>query len=104
MKLPFAEQAIVSAEKLKNYLLSPAHPTGVHKARVFASIGYTRRNWREFRGALKEIARNEDADRLVDDVHGQKFLIRGILQGPTGRSLSVVTVWIYAEANIFRAS
>jgi hypothetical protein len=42
MKLPNGDQAIVPLEKLLDYCLNPEHPSGKHKARVFASaLGIT---------------------------------------------------------------
>jgi hypothetical protein len=38
MKLPNAECAIISIEKLVGYCLNPEHPKGKHKVRVFQSI------------------------------------------------------------------
>jgi hypothetical protein len=38
MKLPNGEQAEISVQKLIGYCLNPEHPSGKHKARVFASI------------------------------------------------------------------
>lgn len=36
MKLPNADRAVVGLAKLRDYCLSPTHPRGRHKARVFA--------------------------------------------------------------------
>jgi len=38
MKLPGGDRAIVDIAKLRDYSLSPAHPRGRHKARLFASV------------------------------------------------------------------
>ncbi|MEH2301903.1 MAG: DUF6883 domain-containing protein [Nostoc sp.] len=38
MKLPNGEQAEISMQKLIGYCLNSEHPSGKHKARVFASI------------------------------------------------------------------
>ena len=38
MKLPNGEYAEISMQKLIGYCLNPNHPSGKHKARVFASI------------------------------------------------------------------
>jgi len=48
VKLPNAEEAIVEIEKLRDYSLSPDHPVGKHKARVFeASLGLRREHAQE---------------------------------------------------------
>jgi hypothetical protein len=42
MQLPNAERAVIDIVKLTDYYLSPDHPRGRHKARVFASaLGMT---------------------------------------------------------------
>jgi len=43
--LPGGERAEISSEKLVGYCLNPDHPSGKHKARVFASaLGITQAN------------------------------------------------------------
>ena len=42
MKLPNADAATVDDAKVRDYLLSPEHPVGRFKARVFRSAGYRR--------------------------------------------------------------
>jgi hypothetical protein len=37
MLLPNGDRAEVALSRLADYLLNPAHPTGKHKARVFAA-------------------------------------------------------------------
>ena len=41
MKLPHGEAAIVDPQKLTGYCLNLEHPRGKHKARVFATLGFT---------------------------------------------------------------
>lgn len=94
MKLPFAEQAVIPPEKVRDYLLSPDHPFGLHKAIAFARAGYTQRDWTLLRRDLGLLARTGEAEARPRNAHGQKFVIRGILQGPNGRTLAVMTVWI----------
>jgi hypothetical protein len=38
MKLPGGADAVVDIAKLRDYCLSPVHPRGRHKARVFAAV------------------------------------------------------------------
>ena len=47
MKLPNGHRAIVDLVKLRDYCLSPQHPTGRHKARVFrAALGFDQSRYR----------------------------------------------------------
>ena len=44
MKLPNASGAIIEPAKLRDYLLSPAHPVGRFKAPFFVALGYSTRS------------------------------------------------------------
>lgn len=52
MKLPNANSAIVDEAKVRDYLLSPEHPVGRFKARVFVAVGYRRQAWQRLRDDL----------------------------------------------------
>ena len=94
MKLPEAEHAVIEPAKIRNYLLSTSHPVGRFKAPFFARLGYTTANWRRLEEDLRNLAISGDAELGRDSPYGQKYEIRGILNGPTGRSAGVLTVWI----------
>jgi len=91
--LPNASDAVIDAVKLREYVLSPSHPVGRFKARFFAALGFTAEAWPVFEQALREQHLTQDASPMGIDVHGQAFTIRAILQGPTGASALVVSVW-----------
>ena len=93
MKLPNAEHAVVDPAKVRDYLLSPEHPVGRTKARVFAVLGFRRAEWPALRDALLAHALGE-AEPAGGGPHGQKYAVRGILRGPAGREAPVVSVWI----------
>jgi hypothetical protein len=40
LRLPTAEPVRIDEEKVRGYLLSPTHPVGRFKARVFARLGF----------------------------------------------------------------
>ena len=94
MKLPAAERAVIAPAKIRDYLLSTSHPIGRFKASFFISLGYTGANWRRLERDLLAIAASAEAERGKDSRHGQKYEIRGILHGPSGRTAKVLTVWI----------
>ena len=78
MKLPNGERAIVSLSRLTAYLLNPLHPTGKHKARVFAAaLGLDRSGAERLRLWLIELAKTGEAERGQADAHGQRFVIAG---------------------------
>jgi hypothetical protein len=94
VRLPNAEQAIVPPEKVRDYLLSPDHRVGRSKARFFGALGFTPEAWPRLRDALLALAREGMAETGEATVFGQKYAVRGILQGPAGRAAPVVTAWI----------
>ena len=91
--MPCCEEAIVDREKLWNYLLSPTHRAGRHKAAFFKSLGFDRLRWGQLESALRWHAAQEVA--LVEEtLLGRKFVIRASLTGPAGRTAQVKSVWI----------
>ena len=94
MKLPAAERAVIAPAKIRDYLLSTSHPVGRFKAPFFASLGYTNANWPRLEEDLRDLAVSGDAELGKRSPYGQKYEIRAILRGPSGRSAGVLTVWI----------
>ena len=93
MKLPGAARAQIDPAKVQQYLLSPSHPIGRAKARFFRRLGFTASRWEELRDALLRHAGTGDATAAAASPFGQKYLVRGILQGPRNVA-AVVSVWI----------
>lgn len=76
MKLPNPENAVVETRKLRDYCLSPEHPRGRHKARVFASaLGLTVDDSQELRRALLAAALSEEALVAEEDEYGQRYML-----------------------------
>ena len=94
MKLPGAEHSICDAAKVRDYLLSHEHPVGRSKARFFESLGFKRAEWPALQSSLLQLGRDGEAELGAASVFGQKYLVRGIIQGPAGEPAVVVTVWI----------
>lgn len=94
MTLPNVERAVVDRTKVRDYLLSPVHPIGRFKAAFFRSLGYTQDGWEELARDLRMLA--ESGNVIVGEAnqYGQKYLVRGSLTGPSGRTAIVVSVWI----------
>jgi hypothetical protein len=75
-KLPNPENAVVETRKLRDYCLSPEHPRGRHKARVFASaLGLTVDDSQELRRALLAAALSEEALVAEEDEYGQRYML-----------------------------
>lgn len=76
MKLPNGESAIVDIAKLRDYCLSPTHPRGRHKARVFAAaLGLTQADSELLREELLRAAREGDATSGDADAYGERFTV-----------------------------
>ena len=77
-----------------DYLLSTSHPVGRFKAPFFASLGYTVADWQRLEQDLLALASSGDAEPGRESPYGQKYEIRGTLNGPSGKSANVLTIWI----------
>ncbi len=93
-KIPNSEQAWIPTEKLVNYLLSNVHPVGRSKAGFFRSCGYSESNLDVLkRDLLSVLIRSTSAD-LAESQFGRKYLVRGSVITPTGKTIEIQTVWI----------
>jgi len=88
-----AAAAVIPEDKLRDYLLSSAHPIGRYKSAFFRSLGYTQEQWQILERDLRAVLSNE-AQRSDATEYGQKFTVRGVLSGPNGRSAGIISVWI----------
>jgi hypothetical protein len=96
-RLPLAERVVIDPRKLKDYLLSPDHQVGGPKAAFFARLGFSRSNWRRLEIKLRRLAREVDAELGERTPFGQKYVVRGMITGLTGRRAEVIAVWIVEE-------
>lgn len=94
MQLPNADSARVAPEKVRDYLLSPSHPVGRFKANLFAGLGFTQDQWQELERQIRAHAQSGDVALGSASEYGQKYVVRGTLRGPTGRTTRIVSVWI----------
>jgi hypothetical protein len=92
MRLPNADRAIIDPRKVRDYLLSSAHPVGRYKAHFFVGLGFG--NWQALRDQLQSLPLEEEAEIAEQTDHGQKYVVRGTIVSPTGRRAKVLTVWI----------
>lgn len=53
MRLPNRENAIVEAEKVRDYLLNPSHPDGWGKSEFFTTMGFRPDGWQVLAEALR---------------------------------------------------
>lgn len=100
-KLPNRESAVVDIRKLRDYCLSPHHPRGRHKARVFASIlGLTVDDAEELRTALLSAASSEDAVPAESDEYGERYMLDFEMETEMGGA-TVRSGWIVRRGEGF---
>jgi len=84
MKLPNADHAVVDERKVRDYLLSRSHPVGRFKATFLARAGFNNDSSNLLITELLNIAAHGEAQPGEATEYGQKYLISGILRGPSG--------------------
>ncbi|MGH8963218.1 MAG: DUF6883 domain-containing protein, partial [Jatrophihabitantaceae bacterium] len=93
--LPRVDDAVIPAEKLRDYALNPDHVRGGHKARVMRSaLGLTRDDWTYLRDQIREGARTTRVTRVVE--HRNGTFAYGIVidvLGRNGKTAAVTTGW-----------
>jgi hypothetical protein len=93
MKMPGGDAAFVDRQKLTGYCLNSEHPRGKHKARVFATLGFTAENADELRTALLRAAATADAQPAESDQFGKRYVVEFEIKGPRGVGI-VRSTWI----------
>ena len=93
-KLPAAEYAQVSLEKLRDYSLNPEHGKGGHKARVFAaSLGFTAADADRLREMILAAVLITEAQPGATDEHGARYTVDFEAPGLRG-TVTIRTAWI----------
>ena len=71
MRLPHSAEAILDIRKIEDYCLSPSHPRGRHKARVFReALDLQRSDAAWLRNILLEAACSSEASQVAADAWG----------------------------------
>jgi len=94
MGLPNSGAAYVPRAKVRDYLLSSHHPVGRAKAAFFHGLGFTGETEDRLIAGILEIARSGRLVAAVESPYGVKYVVEGILTGPTGKAAAVITVWV----------
>jgi Domain of unknown function (DUF6883) len=89
-----ADRAILDLDKIEDYCLSPAHPRGRHKARVFReALGLGRSDAEWLRQALLDGLSEQEAAELANDNYGTRWRV-DIPVTRQNRRAVVRTIWI----------
>ncbi len=94
MLLPNRTSAFIQPSKLTGYLLLKTHPVGGAKAKFFRSLGFSETNLKLLEDELLHIARTSSVQEVVETVYGLKHVIIGSISTPTGKTVTILTVWI----------
>jgi len=97
MKLP--ADTIIARAKLTEYLLRPRDDHD--KAGFLALAGYTADKADRLEADLRSQLLLLDAASAGQTIYGEKFIVRGGLTGPNGRTLKVLSVWMFEKATGF---
>jgi hypothetical protein len=95
MKLPV--DSIIDPRKVSHYLLRPLEDSD--KSSFLAGAGYESDSPGRLLADIREQLLPHDAELIGPFEYGTKFRIRGILRGPNGRSLRVVSIWAIIEVS-----
>lgn len=94
LPIPHGERAEVDIRKLADYCLSPEHPEGKHKARLFAAaLSISVDDAPALKKALLEIIRTHEAKLGLLDEYGQRYTIDFLLE-LHGRQAVLRSGWI----------
>jgi hypothetical protein len=94
VKLPAVDRAVVAEAKIRDYLLSDSHPVGRFKAAFFAMLGYSAADWESLAADLRCHAEDNEAVVTQANEYGQKYEVRGRIEGSAGKAAVLVAVWI----------
>jgi hypothetical protein len=87
-------KVIIDESKLRDYLLSIAHPVGGPKARFFVDHGFSRENPEELEDALREHLQLRQSEQRIVGNFGIKWIVKGPIPCPDRRSPVIQSVWI----------
>ena len=93
MKLP--ADTVIAREKLTHYLLRSREDHD--KSGFLAVAGYTLADADQLETDIRRQLLSVDAVSAGHTVYGEKFVVRGTLNGPNGRALKVLSVWMQEE-------
>ena len=75
-------------------MLNEAHPDNGGKAAFFRALGFSSDEPELLASALGSMATAADITNTVAHPHGTKYVVDGVIRGPSGKTSGVRTVWI----------
>ena len=93
-RLPHGDEAILDIRKIADYCMSPSHPRGRHKARVFReALDLERSDAAWLRDVLLDAARSGEAFQVAADAWGSHWRLDATIRRQRKRAV-VRTLWI----------
>ncbi len=99
-RIPDADRALISKEKIVQYLLNFNHPDAASKARILAHAGFDAADPDFLEKALRQQHLSGEAREGKLSPFGKKYEITRRLSGPAG-SVMVTSVWIVRTGESF---
>jgi len=100
MRIPGAERAFVDDAKIRDKSSLAGTPSRCPKARFFNTLGFSRNDWVAVQQIIAGFAKS-DARLGKQTGFGQKCVVESAIEGPDGRTASIVVVWIVLAAEDF---
>jgi ADP-ribose pyrophosphatase YjhB (NUDIX family) len=95
MKIP--EDAVIPEEKITRYLLVPRDRND--KSKYLAQVGFGLDHPEDLEVAIRRQIQEADATESRVNEYGTFYEVVGELVGPSGESLSVVTIWLRRQVD-----
>ena len=100
MKLPSGSRATIPMERLLGYCLNSEHPSGKHKARVFASaLGITADNADDLRALIERAAVEGDVVQQTTTEFGHLWKVDWAV--PSYDQIILRTLWETTSASLY---
>lgn len=94
MQLP--RDSIIAPQKLTDYLLRLREDHD--KSGYLALAGYSAEDAAQLESDIRDQLLSQTAESAGRNPYGEKFIVRGTLIGPNGRSLRVISIWMLEKA------
>jgi Domain of unknown function (DUF6883) len=93
MTVPNANHAIITTEKLTDYLLNVSHKRGAAKARLLLSVGYRSDAPQVLEADLRTQHLTLDVTRTSENAYGLVYEIEGPIKTPSGKAVRFCSIW-----------
>jgi hypothetical protein len=91
--IPNSDNAVISIEKLRDYLLNSEHRRGGHKAKLLLAFGYRTDNPERLDQDLRAQHLTAECHEIKQSPWGTRYEIRSPLATPNGRTIMMESIW-----------